>query len=120
MKEWVKSVKKIFLLIVFVQSILVYSVIAELYADIVVMNEGEELKGVVVEEYDDRIMLSTIDGEKQVMRKDIKKVIFDLEEQNLTSIGDFYQDNKRFEKAAYYYKRALIVNPNYKKAPPAS
>ena len=86
------------------------------YADTVVMNNDEQVKGVVVEEYKDRIVLSTVDGEKQIMRRDIKTIKFDLEEQNLASFGDYYQDRKRYKKAYYYYQRALAINPYYKRA----
>jgi len=87
-----------------------------LYSDTVVLTNGERLKGVIVEEYRDRVTLSTMDGERNVMRQGIKNIIFDLEEQNLTNLGDFYQDRALYEKAYYYYSRALEINPDYKKA----
>ncbi|MDD4957243.1 MAG: PDZ domain-containing protein [Candidatus Omnitrophica bacterium] len=86
------------------------------YGDTVVMADNERVKGVVVEEYRDRIVISTMDGEKEIMRSDINNIIYDLEEQNLTSVGDYYQDAGKYEKAYYYYSKALEVNPNYKKA----
>jgi len=80
------------------------------------MKDNQRIKGVVVEEYSDRVLLSTIDGEKQIMRADIRNIVYDLEEQNLTNLGDFYQDKRMYDKAYYYYNKALDVNRNYKKA----
>ena len=87
-----------------------------IHADTVVMSSRERIKGVVVEEYEDRIILSTMDGEKELMKNDIRDIKYDLEEQNLTKLGDFYQDKRDYNKAYYYYKKALEINSGYKKA----
>ncbi len=86
------------------------------YADILVMRNNDRVKGVIVEDYKDRIVIRTVEGEKQIMKKDIRRIMFDMEEQNLTSLGDFHQDMGRYIEAYYYYERALEVNPDYKKA----
>jgi len=86
------------------------------FSDTIVLKGAEELKGVVVEEYKDRIVLSTEGGEKELLRGNIADIIFDLEEQNLASLGDFYQDRGMYRKAYYYYSKALEINPEYKKA----
>ncbi|MFH1877272.1 MAG: PDZ domain-containing protein [Candidatus Omnitrophota bacterium] len=80
------------------------------------MNNGEQFKGVVVNEYKDRIILSTTEGEKQIKREEIKDIIFDLEEQNLLKLGDLYLDKNMYEKAEYYYRKALELKPDYRKA----
>jgi len=80
------------------------------------MSDGERMKGVVVEDYGDRVVISTMEGEKQIMRKNIQRVIYDLEEQNLTSLADFYQDRGMHKEAYYYYEKALATNPDYEKA----
>ena len=86
------------------------------FADTVLMRNNEKIMGVVVEEYKDRIILSTVDGEREILRDQIRKIIFDFEEQNLTSLGDFYRDRGLFRKAYYYYSKALELNPDYKRA----
>lgn len=86
------------------------------FADTIYLKNDETLKGVVVEEYKDRIVLSTISGEKQVMRGEIEQLIYDREEQNLVSLAEHCQDRGEFIKAYYYYNRALTINPDYKKA----
>jgi membrane-associated protease RseP (regulator of RpoE activity) len=86
------------------------------FADTILMRNNEQIKGVVVEEYKDRIILSTVDGEREILRDQIRKIIFEFEEQNLTSLGDFYKDRGLFRKAYYYYSKALELNPDYKRA----
>jgi len=85
-------------------------------SDEVVLRNNKIVKGVVVEEYADRVIISTFEGEKEILKIGIARVNFDLEEQNLTKLGNFYQDKRMFPKAYYFYKRALEVNPDYKKA----
>ncbi|MBL7073449.1 MAG: PDZ domain-containing protein [Candidatus Omnitrophica bacterium] len=86
------------------------------FADTIYLKNDETLKGVVVEEYKDRIVLSTITGEIEVMRNEIEQLIYDREEQNLVSLAEHCQDRGEFIKAYYYYNRALTINPDYKKA----
>ena len=88
----------------------------ELSADTIYLRNDETLKGVVVEEYKDRIVLSTITGEKQIMRNKIEQLIYDREEQNLVRLAEHCQDKGEFIKAYYYYDKALTINPDYKKA----
>lgn len=85
-------------------------------ADTVIMQDGLEIKGVIVEDYIDRVVISTIDGEHELMREDIRQIIYDLEEQNLKAFGDRYRDKSRYSQAYYYYKKALEINPDYQKA----
>ena len=86
------------------------------FADTVYVKKNGPVKGVVVEEYKDRIVLSTMNGEKQLMRTDIEQLIYDREEQNLVSLAELCQDRGQFIKAYYYYNKALTINPEYKKA----
>ena len=87
-----------------------------LYADTVIMKDKKEIKGLVVDEYVDRITLSTIDGEKDIFREGIEGIEYDTPEQNLMQLGRAYDDKELYDKAAFYYKKAMEINPNYKKA----
>jgi C-terminal processing protease CtpA/Prc len=69
-----------------------------------------------VDEYVDRIALSTIDGEKHVLRKDIDKIEYDTPEQNFMQLGRAYDEKGWYEKAAFYYKKAMDINPGYNEA----
>lgn len=85
-------------------------------ADTVCLKDGNKVKGIVVENYHQSIVLSTIDGEKRFGKADIKDILYDRKEQNLIKLGDYYQQNRNPAKAYTYYKKAYELNPNYKEA----
>lgn len=85
-------------------------------ADTIYTNEGKELKGIIVEEYKDRIQLSTVDGERTIMKSDIKELYFDTEEQNLIKLADQARDRGDLIKAFVYYDKAFKINPESKAA----
>lgn len=85
-------------------------------ADTVYGRDGRELKGIVVEEYNDRIILSQEDGEKTIPKADIRSIDYDLVEQNLVSMADRALQQSDYEKAYYYYEKAKTVNPQCKEA----
>lgn len=96
--------------------IMLIFVTTALYADTVIMKDRTRVKGLVVEEYVDRITLSTVDGEKSIFRKDIERVEYDTPEQNFMQLGRAYDAKGWYDKAAFYYKKAMEVNPAYKEA----
>jgi len=85
-------------------------------ADTVCLKDGDEIKGIVVENYHQSIVLNTIDGEKRFDKADIKDILYDRKEQNLIKLGDYYQQNRNLAKAYTYYKKAYELNPDYKEA----
>ncbi|MCM8761643.1 MAG: PDZ domain-containing protein [Candidatus Omnitrophica bacterium] len=85
-------------------------------ADIIYTNDGREIKGIVVEEYKDRLVLSTADGEITVFKSDIRELSFDSEEENLIRLGDQAMDRRDYARALSYYERALKINPESKAA----
>jgi len=96
--------------------ILVLITVETLCADTVVMKDRKETKGLVVDEYIDRITLSTVDGEKTIFRKDIERIEYDTPEQNFMQLGRAYDSKGWHDKAAFYYKKAMDMNPDYKEA----
>ncbi len=95
-------------------SIAIY--IPVLYADTIFMKDKSEIKGLIVDEYVDRVILSTVDGEKEVFREDIERINYDTEEQNFMQLGKAYEAKRLYRKAASYYKKAMEVNPDYEEA----
>jgi len=89
---------------------------ANLYADTIFIKDGSEMKGIVVEEYKDRIVLSTEEGEKTIMREDVTNIAYDLEEQNLVAMADKMMKQGDYDKAYYYYEKARKINPDFKDA----
>ena len=85
-------------------------------ADTLIMRNREQVKGVIVEDHRDRVVISTMDGEREVLKDTIQKIIYDREEQNLTLMGDLYQDRDMYKAGHHYYAQALRVNPAYKPA----
>ncbi|MBL7157363.1 MAG: PDZ domain-containing protein [Candidatus Omnitrophica bacterium] len=86
------------------------------FADTVYLENDAEMKGVVVEEYDDRVVISTYEGEKNILKKDIHAISYDLTEQNLVALGDVYAARDKYRKAYFYYEKAVKINPKYKTA----
>ncbi len=85
-------------------------------ADTVNKNNGEEAKGIVVEDYKDRIVLSTANGEKTIMKSDIKELYYDEEEENLIKLADQAKEKKDYIRALTYYDMAYKANPDSKAA----
>jgi len=86
---------------------------ADCGADAIYLNDGNVLKGLVVEEHHDRVLLSTLDGEKAVPRSDIDEIFFDALEQNYYYLANRFLDEGDFEHAEKFYAKALSVNPDY-------
>jgi len=82
-------------------------------ADVVYLKNNAEEKGIVVEEYADRVVISTYKGEISIFRKDIRKLVYDLPEQNLVKLGDNYLSRREYERAYFYYEKASKINPEY-------
>ncbi len=85
-------------------------------ADTVIKRDGRELKGIIVEDYYDRIVLSTPDGEVQVLKSDVRELSYDSEEDNLIKLGDLAKERSNYEAAYSYYEKAFNMNPNSKPA----
>lgn len=80
------------------------------------MRDGKELKGIVVEDYHDRLTFSTPDGEVSIMKADVQELRFDTEEDNLIKLAEQAQERKDYLRAYAYYEMAHKVNPNSKPA----
>jgi len=87
-----------------------------IYADTIIMKDRTRVKGLVVDEYVDRVALSTAEGEKHILRKDIDRIEYDTPEQNFMQLGRAYDEKKWYDKATFYYKKAMEINPDYKEA----
>jgi C-terminal processing protease CtpA/Prc len=90
--------------------------IDSVFADSIFMKNSNKIKGLVIEEYKDRILLNTVDGEKFILRKDIEKIEYDTLEQNFMQLGRAYDLKSWYDKASFYYKKAMEANPDFKEA----
>jgi len=85
-------------------------------ADTVTFKNGDLVKGVILENYADRILVSTHEGEKAIMKSSIARLEYDVQEDNLLSLGEHYRKKGNFDDAYFYYKKAHEVNPDSKAA----
>jgi predicted metalloprotease with PDZ domain len=85
-------------------------------ADTVNKKDGTELKGVVIEDYDDRVKLSTVSGEVLVMKSEIKELYYDDEERAFLKLAEKERDRGNYESAFENYGKALQANPDSKDA----
>ena len=84
------------------------------FSDTIQLTSGEKVMGIIVEEYADRVVVSTFEGEKIVHRNNIKSLYYDQMEQNLIKLGDKYFGRGEYDKAYFYYEKATKVNPELK------
>ncbi len=84
----------------------------DIFADTIMLTDGKEIKGLVVDEYVDRIVISTFEGEKTFLRKDIKSIQYEDAETRLLKLGDDAVARRKYKTALYYYREVLKLNPN--------
>ncbi|MFT5207074.1 MAG: tetratricopeptide (TPR) repeat protein [Candidatus Omnitrophota bacterium] len=81
------------------------------HADLLVLNSGEEMRGLIVEEYEDAVLVSTVDGELLITRSDISKIDYDDPAYSMLSLGRSYESEKKYGLALSYYEKAYKANP---------
>ena len=86
------------------------------WADTVSLKNGKDLKGLVVEQHADRVILSTADGEIPILLKRIQDIQYDDPAQNFVKVGKSYEAKGRYGEALAYYEKALEVNPGFQEA----
>jgi len=87
-----------------------------LHADTIRTTKGEELKGIVVEDYKDRVVFSTVDGEVTIPKSRIKELYLDSEEDNLIRLAERARERGDYGTAYGYYGMATKINPDSKRA----
>lgn len=103
---------KILAILVFISSLICRG----LAADTVYKNDGGEVKGIVLEDYKDRIVMSTANGEVEIMKSDISELYFDDEAKSFIKIAEQARDRGDYAKSYEYYEKALQLNPKSKAA----
>ncbi len=96
--------------------LLFYAPFSSAFADTVVLKNGKELKGLVVEQHTDRIVLSTEKGELPILSNSVKDVLYDEPAQNFIKIGKDYEAKGSLGEAFAYYEKALETDPNSEEA----
>jgi hypothetical protein len=96
----------------FVYAACAIACVAPAFADTIIMNDGKEIKGIVIEDYKDRVLFSTVDGEITLMKSDIRELSFDSEEDNLVKLAEQASERRDYARAMGYYEMALKANPD--------
>ncbi|MBN2453706.1 MAG: PDZ domain-containing protein [Candidatus Omnitrophica bacterium] len=109
-----KTIRRAFLAMIAVLSFICLA--EEAPADTIIMHDGKEIKGIVVEDYKDRIVFSTADGEITVMKSDVRQLSFDSEEENLVKLAEQAADRRDYDRAMGYYEMALKARPDFPSA----
>ncbi len=81
------------------------------YADMVILKNGKRIKGLILDEYKDRIIFSTVGGEMMIKKPDIRAATYDTEGKELMHIGENQIKKGRYIKAYYAYEKALELDP---------
>ena len=101
---------------VFVLAFVIFGNGLSAHADTIYTDDGKELRGIVVEDYQDRLIFSTADGEVTIMKSNIQKLYYDSEEDNLIKLAELATERRDYTKAFAYYDMAYKLNPDSKAA----
>jgi len=85
-------------------------------ADEVYFTSGKVLKGLVVEEHADRLVVSTVAGERVVPRREVDEVFFDDPERNYLYLGNEAMDRGDWDTALALFQRAGQLHPAWPEA----
>ncbi|MFH1878143.1 MAG: PDZ domain-containing protein [Candidatus Omnitrophota bacterium] len=81
------------------------------FADTVILKNGDRIKGLILEEFRDRIVMSTPEGEKTVLKSFIRSAAYDSEARALLSRTENQIQNGQYVKAYYTCKKAFELDP---------
>jgi len=109
--EKIKSKKTGSLIFIFTFYLFTFTFLLSVNADTVYMASGNEIKGLVVEEHKDRIVLSTYEGEKTILKNDIDQIFFDNQDQNYVYLAEQALQDDNLELAKAFYQKAYQINP---------
>lgn len=85
---------------------------ANSYGDTVILKNGVKLKGLILDEFKDRVVVSTSDGEITLMKSDIRSSTYDSEEKALMQQGRNLLKRRQHVKAYYVFEKALELDPD--------
>ena len=89
-------------------------------ADTVRLKDKSTLKGVIVEEHEDRYVLNTTEGEIPIFKNRVTSVDYDDSEQSYYQLGKDLQRAGRYGPALAAYQKAVDLQPDFQAAQEAS
>jgi tetratricopeptide (TPR) repeat protein len=92
--------------------ILISFLFTPVFADTIVLKNGERIKGLILDEFKDRIVLSTAYGEKVFMKNNLKNAIYDSDTKALYRRAVNYERRGEYIKAYYAYEEVIESDPD--------
>jgi len=86
------------------------------YADVIYFQSGETVKGYIVEEHRDRVIMSTLEGERIVLRAQIDEIFYDDPERNYLYLATQALERGEFTLAKGFLQKALQIQPRFQEA----
>ncbi|PIQ83000.1 MAG: hypothetical protein COV76_00670 [Candidatus Omnitrophica bacterium CG11_big_fil_rev_8_21_14_0_20_64_10] len=85
-------------------------------ADVLYLKDGSALKGLVVEDHEDRIVFSQEQGEREIFRDQIDEIFYDDPEWNYLYLGNQAARLGEMESAKRFFRKALQLKPGFVEA----
>ncbi|MGB2630752.1 MAG: PDZ domain-containing protein [Candidatus Omnitrophota bacterium] len=86
------------------------------FADTVILRDGERIKGLILDEFKDRVVVSTVEGEKSIMKSDIRSAIYDDEAKALLRKGRNQAKQMKYVEAYQTLTKAVQLDPDLNEA----
>ena len=85
-------------------------------ADTVYLKDKQEVRGVIVEEFADRYVVKTLEGERPIMKAQAVAVKYDDRELSYYQLGRDFQRVGRLHEALKAYQKAVELRPGFQAA----
>ncbi len=86
------------------------------FADVIYLKAGEDLKGLVVEEHRDRIVINVQGKERMLLRSEVEEIFFDEPERNFLYLGFQALETGEFGLAREFFHKSLQIHPQFREA----
>ncbi|MBD3380491.1 MAG: PDZ domain-containing protein [Candidatus Omnitrophica bacterium] len=86
------------------------------YGDTVILKNGKRVKGLVLERFKDRVVVSTFEGERTIKKSAIRSVIYDTDEKALLQDARNLFVRGNYVDSFYAYEKVLSIDPAHSEA----
>ena len=86
------------------------------WADVVYYRSGQSVRGLVVEEHRDRIVMNVEGKETPILRQEIEEIFYDDPERNYFYLGNQALHAGEFPMARGFFRKALQIYPEFQEA----
>lgn len=86
---------------------------AVVYNDLIILNNGNSIQGMIKEEKSDSYVVKVTFGEVTLKKSDVKQIKHLPPEEACLNMGNKFLESHNFEAAVAEYNKALRINPDY-------